>query len=216
MIVETSFKINAQTVLEGLSTGKMFSRIVIANNENGKIKKKEKIKIGDVWIESRNGEDMICGETGGDILRYPITPEAKRTWYKAKNDLTRLSLLARSSAGELQLHKDTCSNVVSIRVTEDEYRQLESDAGTCEMTLSEYCRQQLTNRHPHTALSQETRLAIDNIHRHLVNYGNALKGQYQHVPHDQRPGWIVEGLAWQQYRKYIAQTLKYLDKLINH
>ena len=208
MIVNTSFKINAQTVLAGLKTRKMFSRA-------DKGKNKKDTVIGDVWIESSDGCDMMCAETGGEILRYPITPLTKRKWYKAKTDVTRLSLLAQCSDGELQLHKETCPKVISVRVTEDEYGQLESDAKACNLTLSDYCRRQLANKRPNMALNSETRKAVIGIHRHMTNYTNALRAAYNSIPSSERIKWIVEGVAWKEYRKLAIQTFRYLDKLIN-
>lgn len=196
-------RINAAAVLTACDEKKSFCR----RQPDGRW---ETIEIGDVWTEYVRGSNTIHAVTEGEELTFPIGPEQQKKWQTAKQNLVRLSILARASSGELRLRKETRPRIIGIRVSEDEYRRLEDEAESCNISISKYCQQQLAGCRPN-AIPAEVCEAMIVIRRHLTNYASALKSVYAKVPESQRTSWIVEGMNWRQYREYMVEILKYFD-----
>lgn len=175
------------------------------------------VSVGKIWVSNFNKVFKICALVDSVRHTYEISEEQWKKWLKLKSDNKRMSVLI-DAADDLKIRKIPASKHIDLRVRKDFYDKIAADAEICKLPISVYCRYLLEGSQPKAAFTDEEKeniIALVNFQQNLKNYANAMKAVSYKIPAEQRPFWIIEGVAYTEYRRIIKETLLYIDKVIN-
>ena len=223
---ETRYRYEGETLLKEVAPDKKFCFKLRLKTEDGKKKfTYEEIKIGKVWVSGGPDKFMVHIEITRGLEKsarewqYYISEEEYKDFQMSKHDMKRLQLLTKASNGLIVVRKNVAEKFVGIRMTPDLYKELSSKAKTCNMSLSDFCREQLKGSTTHAALTEEEQKLLERLsdwRLDFLNFRNALLGVLKKIPQEERLGYMINGESAIVWRNQLKRALTFIDNFTNN
>lgn len=191
---------------------------------NAELGESKPVNVGKVWVSGDKDKqkflhiDVESELFGSYTLKYEITDKNYTKFCDYKGNKRRLNLVEKIASDKLEIRKVLSTKYINIRVTPELHRRLSEDAKKSGKSLSDYCRELLQGKSLRAALTSEE---LDMM-KHLIQirsdvqkYFNAIRAYLKGRSWNEVNNIMIEGEEMRWYRKYINQTLRYLDGIIN-
>lgn len=221
---ETRYRFEGKDLLKEVAPDKrFFLRLKLKKEDGAEEIKYEPTTIGKVWASGGpdkfylHAEVKRLNETIVREWRYYISESEYKDFQMNKHSRKRLQLLTKASNGLIVIRKNTASKFVGIRMTEELYEKLSVNAKKCNMSLSDYCREQLAGNKTYAALTDEETKMLDELSKlrlDFLNFRNALLGVLKKIPLEERLHYMIDGESARVWRDHLKQALLFIDDFL--
>ena len=221
---ETRYRFEGKDLLkEAASDKRFFLRLKLKKEDGSEVIEYEPTTLGKVWVSGGPDKFYIHAEVKrlNDIhvreWRYNISESEYKDFQMNKHSRKRLQLLTKASGGLIVVRKNKASKFVGIRMTEELYEKLSVNAKKCNMSLSDYCREQLAGNKTYAALTDEETKMLDELSKwrlDFLNFRNALIGVLKRIPQEERLGYMINGESAKTWRDHLKQALLFIDDFL--
>jgi len=157
--------------------------------------------------------------SGEYTLRYSIARKQYLSFVNEKKvgDF-RLNILLKYSKGDLFVRKVEGRTHIDIRMTTALHKQICADAEACKMTPSAYLRDLAKGKRPRAAFTKEEFEIMGDfvkVYHNYLNFFNAANGYMKGMTPDQKLKFLIEGMAYREWRRYLIDGLPIMKRLID-
>lgn len=221
---ETRYRFEGKDLLKEVAPDKrFFLRLKLKKEDGSEEIGYEPTTIGKVWASGGpdkfyiHAEVKMLHDTRIREWKYNISESEYKDFQMNKHSRKRLQLLTKASNGLIVIRKNTASKFVGIRMTEELYEKLSVNAKKCNMSLSDYCREQLAGNKTYAALTDEETKMLDELSKlrlDFLNFRNALLGVLKKIPLEERLHYMIDGESARVWRDHLKQALLLIDDFL--
>ena len=156
--------------------------------------------------------------SGEYTLRYDIARKQYLSFINEKKvgDF-RLKLLLRYTKGDLFVRK-AAGKHIDVRMSTELYNEIHASAKSCKMKPSSYIRDVMKGKRPRAAFTKEEFEIMSDfvkVYHNYLNFFNAAKGFMKDMTPEQKLNFLIEGMAYREWRKFLVDGLPVMKRLID-